>query len=80
MTINTNLRAAQRITRECIDKVLADDGTLAADLYVGGLLLGISEYMTDRYGRRAAYNFLAGFADDLIFPESSDKQLGRERR
>ncbi len=71
------LRSQQKTAREYIDKVRYASGPYAADCYIGGLILGIAEYMTDRYGRRAAYNYLAGFADDLMFAESSDERLGK---
>ena len=77
--INANLEAQQRAARDYIETIRLASGGLAADCYVGGLMLGIVEYMIDQYGRRAAYNYSAGFADDLMFAEGSDEGcLGRK--
>jgi hypothetical protein len=67
--INANLKSQQRAARNHIESIRIASGSLAADCYVSGLLLGITEYMIERYGRAAAYDYLAGFADDVITPE-----------
>lgn len=58
-----------KVVRAAIERTADEHGMPAADIYVGGLLVGIISYLIRTRGRRGAYRLMCIYADEILTPE-----------
>ena len=58
-----------KVVRAAIERTASDYGAHGADIYIGGLLVGIIGYLIRTRGRRSAYETIQIYADEILTPE-----------